>query len=235
MTMSNNDGFIDNAALPCALSIRRILRLSGRDLIKAAFVRFLHRLPDPEGESYYLDKLKRGFSGLSILLELRYSEEGMKVGEPIKCAILLRFVARLLEGRGLIGHCSRYLASLWSLSVTRKNLSDAIIHLHEMDEAIICERKEREALFTRPNLPFSQLIPSEPMLKRAEKRVGSPAPTEPSAREAMFYTYFSEMWDDSYEKIQRLHHESYLPYLRKSPKKLYACKSINIKKWLIYS
>lgn len=61
--------------------IRTVLRLlepHDRQFINASYSALLGRAPDPEGERYYLNKLRNGVHKLSILRELRRSAEGQK-------------------------------------------------------------------------------------------------------------------------------------------------------------
>lgn len=60
-------------------------------------------------------------------------------------------------------------------------------------------------------LPFTTTIPAEPFLERAIARIGH-AP-DPDRREEQFYSYFSEIWDDGYEKTLAQQYAAYLPYL----------------------
>lgn len=46
------------------------------DFVRCSYVTILGRKPDPEGEAYYLARLRSGVAKLSILSQLRYSQEG---------------------------------------------------------------------------------------------------------------------------------------------------------------
>ncbi|GHV55528.1 hypothetical protein FACS1894216_18120 [Synergistales bacterium] len=377
-------GSTDISPLPKALPIRKLLRMNGRELIRHAYVRMLHRLPDAEGESLYFDKLLNGFPPVSLISALRFSPEGQKVGEPVKFAPVLRLIGRLFGADRLISGAARYFAAVRFLSGTRGMARSSVIQLQETEAAfaknnerlssmdrviqehtsaleaynerlasldrvigyqtsaleaanerqsimnelfssmeravkdqasalvasderlsamdkiiqdqtnaleaanerfssidkIIQDRtnaletsnerlssmdrviqdqasalgayderlsamdkiiqdqanaleasnerqstmnelfssmeravKDQASAFAPPTLEFSQLLPSEPMLKRAEKRVGSPAPANLEDREKAFYSYFSEMWGEGSEEIQRRHYEAYTPHL----------------------
>ena len=100
-------------------------------------------------------------------------------------------------------------------------MQDIDTHLLEQNSRLQ-EQENRiqtiEIVIQRPTLPFSSYSESEPYLKRAEKRVGEKAPTDYSEKREKFYTYFSEIWGEGYEEVQRQHYESYLPYLPRKSK-----------------
>jgi hypothetical protein len=48
------------------------------DFVRCAFVTVLGRQPDRQGEEYYVDRLRRGFSKYGILWQLRRSIEGRR-------------------------------------------------------------------------------------------------------------------------------------------------------------
>jgi len=62
-------------------------------------------------------------------------------------------------------------------------------------------------------LPFSHTLPAEPFLERAIARVGH-AP-DPDRRKEQFYSYFSEIWADGYERGLAQQYAAYLPHLPK--------------------
>lgn len=116
------------------LPIKKLLELNGRDLIKHAYVRMLHRLPDPDGEAVYMEKLLRGFPPISLLSALRFSPEGKSISEPVKYPFFLRIWGRLLGSSGVLGKITRYLYALRSLSATRGKAVNAITHLQELEK-----------------------------------------------------------------------------------------------------
>ena len=124
------------AALPAPLPIRRLLQMNGHELIRHAYVRLLHRLPDPDGEAAYLEKLMAGFPPLSLLSALRFSEEGQAVGEPVRHPLALRLLGRLLGTSRLPGKLARYLAALRFLPGTRGMARAATIQLQETNAAL---------------------------------------------------------------------------------------------------
>lgn len=134
------------AALPAPLPIRRLLQMNGHELIRHAYVRLLHRLPDPDGEAAYLEKLMAGFPPLSLLSALRFSEEGQAVGEPVRHPLALRLLGRLLGTSRLPGKLARYLAALRFLPGTRGMARAATIQLQETNAALENLRWQYRAL-----------------------------------------------------------------------------------------
>ncbi|MDR7927476.1 class I SAM-dependent methyltransferase [Acidithiobacillus thiooxidans] len=62
-------------------------------------------------------------------------------------------------------------------------------------------------------MPFSATIPAEPFLDRAIARIGKNP--DPARREEEFYSYFSEIWSEGYEKGLTQQYSAYLPYIPK--------------------
>lgn len=58
------------------LSWRSILDLYDRHFVDAAYKLLLGRTLDPQGEGYYLGRLRAGYSKIHLLRQLRFSEEG---------------------------------------------------------------------------------------------------------------------------------------------------------------
>jgi hypothetical protein len=55
------------------------------------------------------------------------------------------------------------------------------------------------------SVPFSHIRKVEPLLPRAEKRLGrAVASLSPAEKKQAFYSYFSEIGDDNYELAMRL-------------------------------
>jgi FkbM family methyltransferase len=59
-----------------ANSLAELLAWYDVDFVRCAYVTVLGRQPDPEGEEYYTDRLRRGHSKHSVLWQLRTSSEG---------------------------------------------------------------------------------------------------------------------------------------------------------------
>jgi hypothetical protein len=57
-------------------SIPELLAWHDLDFVRCAYVTVLGRQPDRRGELYYVDRLRRGYSKLGILWQLRTSKEG---------------------------------------------------------------------------------------------------------------------------------------------------------------
>src|SRR5471032_3183973 len=73
---------------------------------------------------------------------------------------------------------------------------------------------------TDPSLQpaFSYICPAPLLLERAEKRQGRAAHTlAPAEKAKTFYSYFSEIGDENYERNLQRQYEAYLPFIdRKS-------------------
>jgi hypothetical protein len=59
-------------------SLDELLTWADVDFVRCAFVTMVGRQPDPKGERYYLDRLRRGRSKLELLWQLRRSSEGQR-------------------------------------------------------------------------------------------------------------------------------------------------------------
>ena len=59
-----------------AASLDELLFLADRAFIRCAFLTLLGREIDPEGEAYYLSRLRRGYAKIALLKQLRRSAEG---------------------------------------------------------------------------------------------------------------------------------------------------------------
>jgi len=117
-----------------ALSIKQLLSMDGKELVRGAYLRILHRFPDPEGEKLYLDMLKQGLSPIGLISALRFSDEGKQVSEPIRHKAILYTLGALMRTRRFPGKIARYLYSLCFINNTR-NLS----------RVLMMELKEHEA------------------------------------------------------------------------------------------
>ncbi|MDX5935229.1 class I SAM-dependent methyltransferase [Acidithiobacillus thiooxidans] len=71
------------------------------------------------------------------------------------------------------------------------------------------------ALLGRSSYPlsFSHTLPAEPFIDRAIARIGKNP--DPARREEEFYSYFSEIWAEGYEKGLTQQYTAYLPYIPK--------------------
>lgn len=59
-------------------SLDELLSWADVNFVRCAFVTMLGRQPDPKGELYYLDRLRRGRSKLELIWQLRRSAEGQR-------------------------------------------------------------------------------------------------------------------------------------------------------------
>jgi len=59
-----------------ASSLHELLNWDDVDFVRCAYVTVLGRQPDPQGEAYYTDRIRRGHSKMEVLWQLRRSEEG---------------------------------------------------------------------------------------------------------------------------------------------------------------
>lgn len=59
-------------------SLEELCRFADCDFVRCAFVTILGRQPDPDGEEYYLKRVRAGDSMLSIIWALRNSDEGQR-------------------------------------------------------------------------------------------------------------------------------------------------------------
>jgi len=57
-------------------SLAELLSWHDTDFVRCAYVTVLGRQPDPSGEAYYIGRIRLGFSKMSVLMQLRRSEEG---------------------------------------------------------------------------------------------------------------------------------------------------------------
>lgn len=68
----------NNALVGPANSLRELCAYEGSDFIRCAYLTVLGRLPDEGGFAFYFDQLSAGYSKLTILRELRLSEEARR-------------------------------------------------------------------------------------------------------------------------------------------------------------
>lgn len=61
-----------------ANSLRELCAYEGSDFIRCAYLTVLGRLPDEGGFAFYFERLSAGYSKLTILRELRVSEEARR-------------------------------------------------------------------------------------------------------------------------------------------------------------
>ena len=61
-----------------ANSLPELLAWDDVDFVRCAYVTVLGRQPDPEGETYYTERIRRGYSKMEILWQLRRSQEAAR-------------------------------------------------------------------------------------------------------------------------------------------------------------
>lgn len=76
MTVSHQSETKDSATV--ANTLGELLQLQDRDFISCAYQTLLGRAPDHEGLTYYLGRIRSGISKISILGQLRLSNEGKR-------------------------------------------------------------------------------------------------------------------------------------------------------------
>jgi len=57
-------------------SLEELLEWDGEDFVRCSYVTMLGRQPDPQGEAYYTNRLRRGYSKMELLWQFRHSSEG---------------------------------------------------------------------------------------------------------------------------------------------------------------
>lgn len=57
-------------------SLPELLSWHDIDFVRCAYVTIVGRQPDPEGEAYYAERIRRGHSKLEVIFQLRRSPEG---------------------------------------------------------------------------------------------------------------------------------------------------------------
>lgn len=138
-----------------ANTLAELCRFADRDFIRCAFVTILGRQPDPDGEDYYLRRLRAGDSMLSILWTLRRSKEGCSHDPGIAGLDralrqhhnanrpLIGWLVRLFTGREGNSPTERRLRIITNMLATEHNLAAArsatsnhlqVVLAHRIDE-----------------------------------------------------------------------------------------------------
>ncbi len=133
------------------------------DFVRCSYVTILGRQPDPEGEAYYLARLRSGVAKLSILRQLRNSQEGRNHDPGIAgldralrrhrntslplIGFLIRWVTRR-EGDSIVQRPLRALENQQALEARRAALRFLHINhlLHELDGSVVSLHSEIERL-----------------------------------------------------------------------------------------
>lgn len=98
---------------------QQIFQYEDREFVQAAYRALLRHGPDPEGERYYLNLLRRGAPKIEILIRLRISTEGRAQNVRLKgwgWALLQGGLYRL----PVIGYFFEWLGALVTLPLTRR-------------------------------------------------------------------------------------------------------------------
>jgi methyl-accepting chemotaxis protein len=129
------------------------------DFVRCAYVTILGRQPDPEGEAYFAARVRAGESKLSILRELRLSDEGRRHDPGIagldkalrqhrnaNLPVIGRFVRWVTkrEGDGPIERRLRVIEDREALAA--KQATSRFLHLnhliHELDGSVAAIRRD---------------------------------------------------------------------------------------------
>lgn len=95
------------------------------------------------------------------------------------------------------------------------HISDLYFQSQRLNQEMIRLRHAFPELMVEPDVPFSVIVEAPPWLARAEQRIGkSVAQMTAQEKQTSFYTYFSEIWGEGYERlILKRQYEAYLPLL----------------------
>ena len=88
-----------------ATSLAELLSADGEDFVRLAYLTVLGRRADPEGESYYVDRIRNGRSKIEVLDQLRNSDEGKQCEQLPELEEALRQFrsSRVLSGKRTAG------------------------------------------------------------------------------------------------------------------------------------
>jgi 2-polyprenyl-3-methyl-5-hydroxy-6-metoxy-1,4-benzoquinol methylase len=220
------------------VTVDQMMKMDGKELIRTAYDRFLHRAPSRDEESHWNGLLLSGLPVISLIADIRFSQEGRTVAEPVKHPKLLRRFGRWVRKDNLRGKIAKRVLSLRYPSDLKQILRNVIIREQDQSERIDQQSKHIDQQSERidqlasslqaeikanafPELPFSMLLPTEPYLKNAEGRVGKPAPLDDEGKQKEFYTYYSEIGGNSINDILLQHHMAYLPHIDKNLAAIY--------------
>lgn len=111
------------------------------------------------------------------------------------------------------GQKSRIAAPLrWLFILTR--LSELYFQSRRLNQEMMHLRDLLPGLLEEHELPFSVVEITAPLLARAEQRIGKPvAQLNAQEKQASFYTYFSEIWGEGYERVLERQYEAYFSLL----------------------
>ena len=134
---------VENISFDDDVSKEDLLKLHGEDFLNQAYISILHRTPDFQGKSAYLDKLQNGeLAKIEILGRLRYSKEGRLKNVHIK-NLLLPFLIKTLFRIPLFGTGLRIIAAILNFPIILKNIQR--IENTAIAKYRLIEEKERKA------------------------------------------------------------------------------------------
>ena len=141
------DGAVrETFAGPDAVGITRLLALQGPQFVVHAYRLLLHREPDPEGFSHYMDELASGVSTVEIARRLRYSAEGREVGADVR-GIRVRLVAAFLYRVPVAGRLLEAIAEIaGSFVAVREPRAFGHDVVHTLERERLANRSARERL-----------------------------------------------------------------------------------------
>jgi len=124
------------------MTLSELLALHDEELVQAGYRQILQRPADSGGLAYHLSCLRTGtLSKLEILVAMRFSEEGRRVGVLIPGLTRSYWTARVARVP-ILGYFFRMLYGIWRLPVLMKNLDTQDAHAahqfllirHRLDE-----------------------------------------------------------------------------------------------------
>lgn len=166
-------------------SVPRLLAPHDRHFIHTAYEAVLGRAPDAEGEAYYLDRLRAGVHKLTILKQLRRSEEGRAFIPGV--AGLDRAIKRhALANLPVIGAFVRLITGAEGNNAVHRHLrilanemaclrSEQAVHLRALANEMGCLHSEQAALACSV-----QQFAARPLVVMAEGAPSFQPPPEPA-------------------------------------------------------
>jgi SAM-dependent methyltransferase len=113
--------------------LREFLDFHGPDFLKTVYTALLGRLPDVQGQTFYLAKLENGgYTKTEIVGRLRYSREGRKKKVAVK-ALFLPFMFQIFYKIPLLGWALRIITGVSNLPGILKNIQrvENLTHAHQ--------------------------------------------------------------------------------------------------------
>lgn len=156
-----------------ANSLAELLAWEDADFVRCAYVTVLGRQPDAQGEAYYTDRVRRGYSKAQILWELRSSPEGPRHDPGI--AGLDRALRRAKRTRmPLVGWLFRFFNQEEGGSETARRHRSLVNHLGRIISLQERQLEEQARLAARPAMVM-------PAIPAAANDPSTGAESEPGA------------------------------------------------------